>query len=131
MKHTASFALQRGSVTNVVLLIICLGLLGKLAFAVIPEYVGNYQLTKLVKHELHEANTARATPKQFLADLDRQLQINANYNTKAEDIVHFTNQTPGSLGVKLQYETESQYYGSTYVVNRFETEISAADAAAK
>ncbi len=131
MKQLSLSKYQHGaSVTGVILLIIALGLLGKFAVAVIPDYVGDYQLTKLIKQELKKANDAKQTEKQFLDSFGRQLSINANYNTKPEEILIFTNKTPGSLGVKVKYETESQYYGKTYVVNRFEKDITAADAAA-
>lgn len=121
---------QGASVTGVVVLIIALGLLAKFGLAVIPAYVGDYQLTKLVTKELKSANAAKMSERQFLAKLDQQLSINANYNTQAKDVITFTNKTPGNLSIKLNYSEEHQYYGSTYVVNRFEKTITAADAAA-
>lgn len=119
---------QRGaSVTSVVLLIIALGLLAKLGIGVIPQYVGDYQLTQLVAQELKKANDAKQSDRQFMSSLGTQLSINANYNTKPEEIITFTNKTPGSLAVRLTYETEYQYYKNTYIVNRFDKEVTAAD----
>lgn len=120
---------QGASVTSVVLFIIALGLLGKLAVGVIPAYVGDYQLTKLVAKELKKANIAKRSEKQFLQDLNQQLSINANYDTKAEEVIVFTSKTPGALKVRLKYDSEYLYYGSTYIVNRFDKEVKEADAA--
>lgn len=120
---------ERGaSVSGVVLLIVCLGLLFKLAIGVIPAYVGEYQLRKLVAHELVKANSAKLGETKFLQALDQQLSINANYNTKAKDVILFTSKTPGNLQVRLVYEETYQYYGNTYIVNRFDRPITAADA---
>lgn len=120
---------ERGaSVSGVVLLIVCLGLLFKLAIGVIPAYVGEYQLRKLVADELVKANSAKLSETKFLQALDQQLSINANYNTKAKDVILFTNKTPGNLQVRLVYEETYQYYGNTYIVNRFDRPITAADA---
>lgn len=124
MNALSSLNKQQGaSISGVILLIIMLGLLGKFAVGVIPAYVGDFQLKKLVNDELHKANAAKQTERQFLDALDRQLSINANYNTNAKDIITFTNKTPGMMKVKLEYSTESQYYKGTYVVNRFSHEL--------
>lgn len=124
----STFGQQRGaSVTSIVLFIIALGLLAKLAIGIIPAYVGDYQFTKLVAQELKEANEAKQTDKQFLNSLSQQLSINANYDSKPEEMLIFTNKTPGALAVKSQYEVESNFYGGTYIVNRFEKEIAAKD----
>lgn len=120
---------QRGSsVTGIVLLIICLGLLGKLGIGIIPAYVGEYQLRKLVAQEVEKANAARLTDRKFLDALNQQPSINANYDTKAEDVIQFMSKTPGALRVKIMYEDTYQYYGNTYIVNRFEREITPEDA---
>lgn len=114
---------QTGGVTSTILIIICLGLLFKLGLAVVPAYVGDYQLTKVVAKELKKANDARWTDQKFVASLNQQLSINANYNTKAEDVLVFTNKTPGALKVRLKYQSENQYYGNTYIVNRFDKAV--------
>lgn len=121
---------ERGaSVTSIVLFIIALGLLAKLGVGIIPAYVGDYQFTKLVAEELKKANSAKQTDKQFLNSLSHQLSINANYDAKPEEMLIFTNKTPGALAVKSQYSEEYNFYGNTYIVNRFEKEIT--DAGAK
>lgn len=124
MKQLSTLNHQRGaSVTSIVLLIIALGLLAKLAIGVIPAYVGDYQFNKLVAAELQKANTAKLTEKQFLNNLSQQLTINANYDAKPEEMLIITNKQPGSLAVKSQYEVSYNYYGSTFIVNRFEKDI--------
>lgn len=119
---------QGASVTAIVLIIVALGLLGKLAIGVIPAYVGDYQFTKLVAEELKKANVAKQSDKQFLNSLSHQLSINANYDAKPEEMLIFTNKTPGALAVKSQYSEETNFYGNTYIVNRFERDITEADA---
>lgn len=120
---------QRGaSITSIVLFVIALGLLAKMAIGIIPAYVGDYQFTKLVAQELQKANDAKHTDRQFLNSLGQQLTINANYDSKPEEMLIFTNKTPGALAVKSRYEVESNFYGGTYIVNRFEKDITAADA---
>ncbi len=131
MKNISLAAHQQGaSITGVVLFVIMLGLLAKFGLAVIPAYVGDYQLTELVTKEVAKSNAAKHNERQFLAALDQQLSINAQYNTKASDVITFVNKTPGALKVKLEYTVESQYYGSTYVVNRFSKEIDASGVSA-
>lgn len=120
---------QRGaSVTSVVLLVIAIGLLAKFGIGVIPAYVGDYQFTQLVAQELKKANAAKQTEKQFMDSLSLQMTINANYSDNPREMLVVTNKNPGSLAVKSDYKTEYQYYGNTYVVNRFSRDITEADA---
>lgn len=123
MKQVSLKSQQGASVTSVVLMIICLGLLGKLALAVIPAYVGDYQFNKLVQGELQKANGANQTDRQFMNNLAQQLSINANYNTKPEEMLVFISKAPGSLSVRTNYSEEHRFYGGTYVINRFSAEI--------
>lgn len=124
MQNLSMLSKQRGaSVTSIVLFLIALGLLAKLGVSVIPAYVGDYQFTKLVAKELKRANDAKQTDKQFLNSLSQQLSINANYDSKPEEMLVFTNKTPGALAAKSQYEVENRFYGQTYIVNRFEKNI--------
>lgn len=132
MKQVASLSAQRGaSVTTIVMTLIALGLLARLGIGVIPAYVGDYQFTKLVAQELKNANDAKMTDRQFLANLERQLSINANYNSKPEEMLIITNKTPGALAVKSHYAVESNFYGNTFIVNRFEKEIKPAESASR
>ena len=128
MQTSVSLSDQRGaSVTSVVFFLIALGLLAKLGISIIPAYIGDYQFTQLVAQELQKANTAKMTDKQFMNSLEQQLTINANYKSKPEEMLIIVNKTPGALTVKSQYQVESQFYGKTYIVNRFERDITQAD----
>lgn len=128
MKQVSLKSQQGASVTSVVLFIIALGLLARLGVGMIPAYVGDYQFTKLVARELKKANESKQTEKQFMSSLSQQLSINANYNAKPEEMLVFTNKTPGALAVKTQYEVESNFYGNTFIVNRFSKDVTAQDA---
>ncbi|STZ07809.1 Uncharacterised protein [Moraxella caprae] len=129
MQQLTSLTNQRGaSVTTIIVGLAMAGIIIKLGLGIIPAYVGDYQFTKLVAGELKKANDAKQNERQFMQSLSQQLSINANYNTKPEEMIVFTNKTPGALAVKSQYEVESNFYGETFIVNRFEKEITAADA---
>ncbi|MBE9577906.1 MULTISPECIES: DUF4845 domain-containing protein [Moraxella] len=129
MQQLTSLTNQRGaSVTTIIVGLAMAGIIIKLGLGIIPAYIGDYQFTKLVAGELKKANDAKQTERQFMQNLSQQLSINANYNTKPEEMLIFTNKTPGALAVKSQYEVESNFYGETFIVNRFEKDITAADA---
>lgn len=129
MQQLTSLTDQRGaSVTTIIVGLAMAGIIIKLGLGIIPAYIGDYQFTKLVAGELKKANDAKQNERQFMQSLSQQLSINANYNTKPEEMIVFTNKTPGALAVKSQYEVESNFYGETFIVNRFEKEITAADA---
>ncbi|STZ00905.1 Uncharacterised protein [Moraxella lacunata] len=129
MQQLTSLTNQRGaSVTTIIVGLAMAGIIIKLGLGIIPAYVGDYQFTKLVAGELKKANDAKQTERQFMQNLSQQLSINASYNTKPEEMLIFTNKTPGALAVKSQYEVESNFYGETFIVNRFEKEITAEDA---
>ncbi|MDO5050656.1 MAG: DUF4845 domain-containing protein [Moraxella equi] len=129
MQQLTSLTNQRGaSVTTIIVGLAMAGIIIKLGLGIIPAYVGDYQFTKLVAGELKKANDAKQNERQFMQSLSQQLSINANYNTKPEEMIVFTNKTPGALAVKSQYEVESNFYGQTFIVNRFEKDITAEDA---
>lgn len=129
MQHLSTLSGQRGaSVTGIIVMLAMAGVLFKLGIAIVPAYVGDYQFTKLVASELKKANGTNQGERQFMQSLSQQLSINANYDAKPEEMLIFTNKTPGALAVKTQYEVESNFYGSTFIVNRFEKEITEADA---
>lgn len=124
VQQLTSLSSQRGaSVTSIVLLIIVIVVAGKLAMAIVPAQVGDYQLTKSLTDQLKEANKNGDTDKQFLKYVDQQLQINANYDTKAEDIFTFTNKKPGQLALKKSYVVTNNFFANVDIVNRFESDI--------
>lgn len=125
-QQLTSLSSQRGaSVTGVVLFLIFIVIAGKLLVAIVPAQIGDYQLTKTLGAQLKEANSSNETTKAFIERVNRQLSINADYDTKAEDIITFTNKKPGQLAIRKQYDKTSNFFGNVDIVNRFEGDIEA------
>ncbi len=124
-----SLTAQRGSgVTSIVLLLIIIVIAGKLIIAIMPAQVGDYQLDKTLSTQLKEANSNGETAKQFVERVNRQLSINADYDTSAEEIFTFTNKKTGELAIYKKYAKTSNFFGNVDIVNRFEGEINATSA---
>lgn len=124
MQQLSGLATQRGaSVTSIVLTIILLGVAIKLMIAIIPAQIGDYQLTKTLSSQLREANNNNETTKQFIERVDKQLSINADYDTKAEDVIIFTDKKAGQLAIRKQYAVTNNFFGNVDVLNRFEGDI--------
>ncbi|CAM3543703.1 MAG: hypothetical protein ACI9ST_000058 [Psychrobacter glaciei] len=126
VQQLSGLSTQRGaSVTSIVLFIIVLGIAVKLMIAIVPAQIGDYQLTKLLGMELKEANDKGETAKQFVERVNRQLSINADYDTNAEDVFTFTNKKTGQLAIYKKYEQTNNLFGNVDIVNRFEGDIDA------
>ncbi|MGP5437033.1 DUF4845 domain-containing protein [Psychrobacter alimentarius] len=124
MQQLSGLATQRGaSVTSIVLTIILLGVAIKLMIAIIPAQIGDYQLTKTLSSQLREANNNNETTKQFIERVDKQLSINADYDTKAEDVIIFTDKKAGQLAIHKQYAVTNNFFGNVDILNRFEGDI--------
>lgn len=124
MQQLSGLATQRGAgVTGIVLMIIFLGVAIKLMIAIIPAQIGDYQLTKTLSSQLKEANSNNETAKQFVERVDKQLSINADYDTKAEDVFIFTNKKTGQLAIRKQYAVTNNFFGNIDILNRFEGDI--------
>ena len=129
MQQLSGLATQRGaSVTNVVLIIMMLGIAVKLMVAIVPAQIGDYQLTKLLSAELKVANDNNETAKQFVERVNKQLSINADYDTNAEDVITFTNKKTGQLAIHKEYAVTNNFFGNVDIVNRFEGNIDMASA---
>ena len=129
MQQLSGLATQRGaSVTSTVLIIIALGIAAKLLIAIVPAQIGDYQLTKTVSAQLKEANSNNETAKQFVERVNKQLSINADYDTKAEDVLVFTSEKTGQLAVRKQYAVTKNFFANVDIVNRFEGDITMATA---
>jgi len=96
-----------------------------LIIAIVPAQIGDYQLTKLLGMELKEANDKGETAKQFVERVNRQLSINADYDTNAEEVFTFTNKKTGQLAIYKKYEETNNLFGNVDIVNRFEGDIDA------
>ncbi len=126
MQQLSGLASQRGaSVTSVILFIIVLGMAAKLVVAIVPAQVGDYQLTKTLNTQLQEANSKGDTAKQFVERVNKQLSINADYDTNAEEVFTFTNNKTGQLAIYKKYEKTNNLFGNIDIVNRFEGDINA------
>ncbi|MDE0844586.1 MAG: DUF4845 domain-containing protein [Psychrobacter pacificensis] len=129
MQQLYGLATQRGaSVTNIVLIIMMLGIAVKLLVAIVPAQIGDYQLTKLLSAELKVANDNNETAKQFVERVNKQLSINADYDTKAEDVFTFTNKKTGQLAIHKEYAVTNTFFSNVDIVNRFEGDIDMATA---
>ena len=129
MQQLSGLATQRGaSVTNIVLIIMMLGIAVKLLVAIVPAQIGDYQLTKLLSAELKVANDNNETAKQFVERVNKQLSINADYDTNAEDVFTFTNKRTGQLAIHKEYAVTNTFFSNVDIVNRFEGDIDMATA---
>ena len=124
MQQLSGLATQRGaSVTSIVFIIIVLGIAAKLTVAIVPAQIGDYQLTKLLSTELFESNNNNETARQFIERVNRQLSINADYNTTAEEVFTFTDKKTGQLAIHKQYAITNNFFSNIDIVNRFEGDI--------
>lgn len=124
VQQLSGLSTQRGaSVTSIVFIIIALGVAVKLIVAIVPAQIGDYQLTKTLSAQLQESNSKKETAKQFVEGVDKQLSINADYDTKAEEVLTFKDKKAGQLAVHKSYEKTNNLFGNVYIVNRFEGDI--------
>ncbi|KRG33804.1 hypothetical protein AK822_02230 [Psychrobacter sp. P11F6] len=124
VQQLSGIATQRGaSVTSIVLIILVLGVAAKLMVAIVPAQIGDYQLTKTLSAQLKEANNNNETAKQFVERVNRQLSINADYDTQAEDVFTFIDKKTGQLAIRKQYAVTNNFFGNVDIVNRFEGDI--------
>ena len=129
MQQLSGLSSQRGaSVTSIVFIIIVLGVAAKLIVAIVPAQIGDYQLTKTLSEQLKESNANKETAKQFVERVNKQLSINADYDTKAEEVFTFTDKKTGQLAIHKQYEVTNKFFGNVDIVNRFEGDIDATTA---
>ena len=129
MQQLSGLSSQRGaSVTSIVFIIIVLGMAAKLIVAIVPAQIGDYQLTKTLSAQLKESNTNKETAKQFVERVNKQLSINADYDTKAEEVFTFTDKKTGQLAIHKEYAVTNNLFGNIDIVNRFEGDIDATTA---
>ena len=129
MQQLSGLSSQRGaSVTSIVFIIIVLGVAAKLIVAIVPAQIGDYQLTKTLSAQLKESNANKETAKQFVERVNKQLSINADYDTKAEEVFTFTDKKTGQLAIHKEYAVTNKLFGNIDIVNRFEGNIDATTA---
>ena len=124
VQQLSGLSTQRGaSVTSIVFIIIALGVAAKLIVAIVPAQIADYQLTKTLGAQLQESNSKKETAKQFVVRVDKQLSINADYDTKAEEIFTFKDKKTGQLAIYKKYEKTHTLFGNIDIMNRFEGDI--------
>ena len=129
MQQLSGLSTQRGaSVTSIVLIIIVLGIAAKLIIDIVTAQIGDYQLSKTLSAQLKESNKNNETAKQFVERVNKQLSINGDYDTKAEDVFTFTDKKTGQLAIHKQYAVTNTFFGNVDIVNRFEGDIEMATA---
>lgn len=129
VQQLSGLSSQRGaSVTSIVFIIIVLGMAAKLIVAIVPAQIGDYQLTKTLSAQLKESNANKETAKQFVERVNKQLSINADYDTKAEEVFTFTDKKTGQLAIHKEYAVTNNLFGNIDIVNRFEGDIDATTA---
>lgn len=129
MQQLTSLSSQRGaSATSIALLLIVIVVAGKLLIAIVPAQIGDYQLTKTLSAQLEEANNSNESAKNFVERVNRQLSINADYDTSAEEVFTFTNKKAGQLAIHKKYEKTNNFFGNVDIVSRFEGDIKQGDA---
>ena len=129
VQQLSGLSSQRGaSVTSIVFIIIVLGVAAKLIVAIVPAQIGDYQLTKTLSAQLKESNTNKETAKQFVERVNKQLSINADYDTKAEEVFTFTDKKTGQLAIHKEYAVTNNLFGNIDIINRFEGDIDATTA---
>ena len=123
-QQLASLSSQRGaSVTSVILILIVVVVAVKLLLAIVPAQISDYQMTQMLSEQLKEANNNQETPEQFVARVDRQLAINASYDTKAEETFTFTNEKLGQLAIRKDYNKTNKFFANVDIINHFEGDI--------
>ncbi|MDE4454590.1 DUF4845 domain-containing protein [Psychrobacter sp. DAB_AL62B] len=124
VQQLSGLSTQRGaSVTSIVFIIIALGVAIKLIVAIVPAQIGDYQLSKTLNAQLKESNSNKETAKQFVERVDKQLSINADYDTKAAEVFTFTDKKTGQLAIHKKYDITNKLFGNVDIVNRFEGDI--------
>lgn len=119
---------QQGASALSVLIIIMALIVGfKLFMAIVPAQINDYQMSKLITAELERANADKKTSAEFMKSLATQLSINADYDTKVEDVITLTNKQVGALAVQKKYSTTHNFFGNVDIVNRFEETLPAAE----
>lgn len=120
---------QGASASGVILMIILLIVGFKLFMAIVPAQISDYQMSKVIAAELERANDSKKSATEFMSGLSKQLTVNADYDTKAEEVITFTNKQVGALAVHKKYSKTNNFFGDVDIVNRFEGDIPAVEAA--
>ncbi|MGO2230888.1 MAG: DUF4845 domain-containing protein, partial [Psychrobacter sp.] len=70
-----------------------------------------------------KSNENRETSNQFIQRVNKQLSINADYDTKADEVIVFTNKKTGELAIRKDYDITNNFFANVDIINRFEGDI--------
>ncbi len=112
-----------GIVAMVIVFVMCL----KLGVAIIPAQWSDRQLDSAIADELQKINSSKGSEKQLVEAIKRQLSLNAMYDVKVEEMYTFTG-GKGNFVAHKKYQVESNFLPGVFITNKFEGEITPADA---
>lgn len=115
------------SVTGVVMTLIVIAIGLKLAVSILPAQIGNYQVNQVLISELKHANEQKLTADKLMQQINKQMSINS-LQFDLQKNVSVTNTQVGDLALESNYEESSVFFGNVFIVNRFNSKITAADA---
>ncbi|MBS9780307.1 MAG: DUF4845 domain-containing protein [Moraxellaceae bacterium] len=107
-----------GFVSIVIIIVMCL----KLGIAIIPAQWKDHQLDKAIAEELVKANRDKSSKTALLDAISRQLDINAMYNVKLDEMYTVKGDI-GNLSIKKKYQVESNLFFNVFITNKFEGKI--------
>ncbi len=119
---------QRGDgIGGFVAMVIVFVMTLKLGVAIVPAQWNDRQLDSAIAKELQKTNSKKGSEKQLVEAIKRQLQLNAMYDVKVEEMYTFTG-GKGNLVAHKKYQVESNFLPGVFITNKFEGEIRASDA---
>ncbi len=107
-----------GIVSMVIVFVMCL----KLGVAIVPAQLTDRQLDKAIAEELAKTNKSKASEKDLLEAIARQLEMNAMYNVKLEEM-YTVQGNLGNLSIKKKYQVENNLFPGVFITNKFEGDI--------
>ncbi len=114
---------QRGEgIGGIVAMVIVFVMTLKLGVAIIPAQMNDRTLDSAIAEELVKANAKKASEKQLLGAISNQLEINAMYNVKLDEM-YTVQGSVGNLSVHKKYQVENNLFPGVFITNKFEGDI--------
>ncbi len=107
-----------GFIAMVIVFVMCL----KLGVAIIPAHWTDYQLDSAIAEELAKANKNKLSKRQLVDTISTQLQINAMYNVKLDEMYKIEGDI-GHLSIYKKYQVENSLFPGVFITNKFEGDI--------
>ncbi len=114
---------QRGEgIGGIVAMVIVFVMTLKIGVAIVPAKIADFQLDKSIAVELKKANDNKEPAKRLLSSIQRQLELNAMYDVKVDEMYTVNGKT-GNLSIYKKYEVENNFLPGVFITNKFEGEI--------